>query len=338
MTMIPTRMRRIFAASACLLIAALACGKNKPTQPQTPLATIQSIWPNEDGRAWTYSLIVEEWQDTSSIGIFQNVADVPPAPSLVSLQARFASLAKGDSATADTGSMTLRFTGQVTTTSGVTAQNLLQTIGPPVSPGLRGSVYSRSVAGSAPLLAQLRRARLDLSRIGAQFGVAGVPSGGLRFLFGGAWRKTSSAILHYGDLDTFPDWEYLRADLVPGAEFSRALIPTLTDDVILHGRVVGRKTVVTPFGTFADAIECFYLVDYGVNALTDNQGQPIGYVRDIACGTVSYVDSLGPVASSERAHLRVGRNGQFSNGGGGGSARLTAHLPPIAPPLLARRR
>ncbi len=57
------------------------------------------------------------------------------------------------------------------------------------------------------------------------------------------------------------------------------LLPDIAPDVYLRGTVYRQITVETAIGTFQKALDCLYLVDYGVIAVTDLQGQIIGYVR-----------------------------------------------------------
>jgi hypothetical protein len=157
------------------------------------------------------------------------------------------------------------------------------------------------------------------------------------FLHGGAWRKTPNEIVEYGDLDMLPSWKYLDSNIVPGGRFQLLqLIPSLASDVFLHGRITGRQPVTTPAGTFPNAIECEYLVDYGVSARTDDEGNPIGYSREVAYGTVACVDSLGPVAATARHSMRVVSTTQVTNAVGAEEAILTGTMPVLA--RVAARR
>ena len=90
-------------------------------------------------------------------------------------------------------------------------------------------------------------------------------------------------------------------DLAPGHEFSMQLVPTVAADVFLHGRILPRRTVETPAGTFRSVVECVYLIDAGVYAVTDEFGGLLGYAGFFSYGTVAYSPDTGPVASYERA-------------------------------------
>ena len=83
------------------------------------------------------------------------------------------------------------------------------------------------------------------------------------------------------------------------------MLPALTDDAFLHCRLPRRLDVGTEIGIFDKAIECLYIVDYGVWATTDIYGQPVGYSRSIDYGTVVYAPTVGPVYSYERLLVGV---------------------------------
>ena len=146
---------------AAALAALLGCDKEttKP-QPAIPLAQLETIWPNEDGRGWVFAIKAEKWKDTTtSIGYFPTPRSVPPAPSVSSLMNFFTTYPKGDSVTADSGRYTFQFNGEITTLSGVTAQNAMETMGPPVA---RLETLADRL-GPDPVLRWLRQMRPDLS-------------------------------------------------------------------------------------------------------------------------------------------------------------------------------
>jgi hypothetical protein len=65
-------------------------------------------------------------------------------------------------------------------------------------------------------------------------------------------------------------------------------------------------TVETAVGTFKKALDCLYLVDYGVIAVINPQGEILGYVRLIDMGRVVYAPTVGPVYSYERLGIEPG--------------------------------
>jgi hypothetical protein len=119
------------------------------------------------------------------------------------------------------------------------------------------------------------------------------------FLDGYAWKSTEDWIGGYGDLDLELSWKYLDADLRPGTEFTVQLLPSVTDNVFLHARILPAAAVDTPTGRF-EVVRCLYLVDYGVGAHTDDSGVLSGYAQRMSYGTIDYAPGFGPVAAYER--------------------------------------
>jgi hypothetical protein len=117
-------------------------------------------------------------------------------------------------------------------------------------------------------------------------------------LHGGAWERTPWEIGTYGDLDDQLAWLYLDANLQPRAEFEFQLIPSLADDVFLLCRILGRRTIETQIGRLRGALDCLYVVDYGVAVVFDQE--PVGYFRLVDYGIVTYVPDVGPVQCLER--------------------------------------
>ena len=80
----------------------------------------------------------------------------------------------------------------------------------------------------------------------------------------------------------------------------------LAADVYLHARILPRRMVTTPAGSFAGAVECLYEVDYGLGAEVDISGNIVGFSRYFSYGTVAYARDVGPVASYDRVLVSVG--------------------------------
>jgi hypothetical protein len=184
------------------------------------------------------------------------------------------------------GSYHLKFDGTRQTTGG-TAQNLIEwhviedtlTFPPQAAPVM-------------PL-----RIATDMPR-GPQF------IGNPVFIQGGAWMKTGNRIIKYGDIGAVPSWQFLTEDLDPGDEFEFQLGAGLIDGVYLYCRVDKEMTVENQAGRFAKAIDCLYIIDYGVSRLTDVQGNPIGYFRNVDIGRVIYAPTVGPVLCYERLGIQ----------------------------------
>ena len=294
--------RAAFACALGLLAVPGCFGSHDPVAPQHPGTTLRTLWPNEDGRSWTYQVVDRAFTGGGGSTTYPTAAAVPPAPSMIQVAALLDHPPAETVSHSDTASFGLRFSGSVTTQSGVIAQNLAETL---VSPAASGAARG-PVGGQAAFLAQLYRARPDLRRLlRARFSSIGLPDDTSHvyasiFLHGYAWEKTTQWIGTYGDVDTLLAWKFLTSRLSPGSEFTFQLVPSLASDVFLHGRILGRQTVHTPAGTFVDAVVCAYLVDYGLSVGVDDTGNPIGYWRDYNYGSVTYVDGIGPVACYER--------------------------------------
>ena len=193
---------------------------------------------------------------------------------------------------------TLQFAGTITTVSGAKGQNLVSSLdGGPMPVQAAGSAradrFLARVAAVRPDLRQRIEARIGHTVIDA---IDPLPL----FLAAGAWQKTVDWIGKYADLNTDLAWLYLENNLTPGHSFTLQLVPELADDVFLHGRVLGAVTVETEAGTYEDALEVVYQIDYGVSQAADIDGSVVGYVRIFDVARVIYAAGVGPVESEER--------------------------------------
>jgi hypothetical protein len=108
--------------------------------------------------------------------------------------------------------------------------------------------------------------------------------------------KTAEAIQMWQPDFAHPTWTYLEDDFTVGSEFVHQLVPEFAEDIFLHGTVTAIDAVIeTPAGTFTDAVEMTYLIDLGVGAVTDENGNLIGTVHGEVQGHVHYVPDVGPV-------------------------------------------
>ncbi len=325
------RVRSAALVLLLLLTPAAGCRRSNPAAPGPSGSALQTLWPNEDGRSWTYRSVERGWGDTGG-RVYQTLDSVPPAPSLTEIAAILGTQPIGTVTRSDSATYRLQFAGTITTQSGVTKQYLRETLIRPSQP----AAPSRVRSGEAAFFAQLWRARPDLRPRNA----ARVPFARMLadtsdwyasiFLHGYAWEKTAQWIGTYGDVDTLLAWKYLTANLWPGSEFTHQLVPALASDVWLRGRILGTRPVQTPAGTFPNALLCLYLVDYGIVQLTDPAGNPAGFTRSYGYGAVWYVDGIGPVACYERKMLTVG-------GGSVGYGDITLGLTSFSPALVAWR-
>jgi hypothetical protein len=191
--------------------------------------------------------------------------------------------------------MTLTFDGMTTTGSDVTAQNLVGEI-------VIGTRSGRAAAGRDWLLG---RAQLLGAAMRSPDPSPTVNYGPI-MLHGGAWEKSSTGIHTYGDFNQDPTWIYLTSNLRLGANFTHRPLPDIAPNFYLRGTVYRQITVQTAVGTFRKALDCLYMVDYGITATIDLEGHITGYIRYIELGRVIYVPTVGPVYSYERLGVEPG--------------------------------
>ena len=289
------------ALFACML---WGCGDDPAPPAGTPL---EILWPNEDGRSWTYDLSTEFWEFDflDPEYVYDTPAQVPDAPNLGSLFPLIDEPTTPDSTATFETWYRLEFNGDITTRSGVTAQNLVETRG---DGHLKGAPdLARGSAMGSGFLATLAAVRPELfpgTQTTGVFDPSSHPSVGLDplFLHGGAWQRTEDWIGNYGDLDALPSWRFLEGDPLPGSKFTFQLVPQLADDVFLHAVVRAEVNIETPVGTFTNAFDAVYMVDYGISITPDF----LGFYREISFGNIVYAPTVGPVKSYERFRVTVG--------------------------------
>ena len=312
----------LLVAAACFLIT--GCGDDEPSRPKggSGARAISNIWPNDDGRAWTYAYTQRIKADSGPVRLYPTEADVPPVPTMDQVAALLDSNPLGGPVDTTAEVYRLQFTDSITTASGVTAQYLRESLEIPRV----NKVAAERPSFERALLARLVMARPDLrGKIAAYMGSGMLPSlardnqvggaigslteqvmRGPLLVHGYAWRKTDSWIGTYGDIDTLLAWKFLEAPLVYHHEFTHRLVPSLADGVYEHCRILGASSVRTEAGVFFGALECLYVIDYGVMEYRDEFGDPTGYVRFFDYGTVVYAPGVGPVYSYERWMVQPG--------------------------------
>ena len=313
-----------------VVLLASSCSDDGVTSPsccpQTP--TLTNIWPNEDQTSWSYDYKVRSWQ-WDGWRLYETEEDVPPAPGLDEVVALMFHHRIGDNPVSTSGKYELEFDGDTTTVAGVIAQNLRVTL-VATGDGAPGYIAGPATQPVDPLLVRLAIARPDLrvrmlelmgpkaeSLIRRLESVTGSSGDATAFLLGGlgqampepmfvhgyAWRKTSDWIGTFGDIDTLLAWKFLDAELSPGHEFIHRLVPGLALDVYLHCRVLRRLSIRTPMGNFIGALECIYMVDYGVAELIG-----LGSTRlpNLGGGERGYVDTtLTLLVNHPGAHGKI---------------------------------
>jgi len=285
----------------------LACGNDEcGLICRRPEPTIENIWPNGDGTFWTYEYTLRAWK--TDVTTYPEKDSLPPVPSMDEIEGLLGHHPIGSNPNTLEGTYMLEFNGLTTTASGVTAQNLEESV---VTANRRG----RPVAGTGRLASFLERLRLARPDLRAEIDVLypnldstaqpGTPPSP-NMIHGGAWEKTDQWIGTYGDVDTLLAWKFLEADLTEGHEFTHQLIPSLAGDIFLHCRVLGRTVVKSPAGHFWRALECLYVVDYGPFEIRGEWGTE-SWRQYYDYGRVVYVPEIGPVYDYERTLIAVGK-------------------------------
>lgn len=226
--------------------------------------TLDSLWPSADGLRFTYDYTYREYLLNESVA----------------------------------GPAWLQFGGFVLTPGGQ-AQVLLG--GQPPLPGKAKAPYPG-------ILGQVWRVRPDLrTKITALYGEGTKDESDYwcaSFLNTGLFLKSADAIRMWQEYWNQTTWTYLQGDIVPGASFVVQLLPELGEDIYLHGTVEDvTADITTGAGTFRNAVQVAYYLDYGVQEMRDEDGNPQGKMRSEMRGFVFYVPDLGPVAMIQEFYL-----------------------------------
>jgi len=292
---------------ACLLLVVLVgCNDddcaNCPGDTADPEPTLANLWPHADGASWIYDLDYNVYDGPPVTG------PALPLPSMQDLHDALEAPVDGELITEDQGLYRLRFAGNVTTRSGVVAQNLTETF---YDEAAKSGAETAGVAdGERRLMRLIARARPDLrprllDRLGetanALKSLDGVDP--LYFLGAYAFSHEDDGYYGYGDLSTHHSWVYLEGSLDVGSQFSLQLIPDLVDDIWLYGQVwsIGDRTINGV--TWPNVLECMYAIDLGLVEVTDENGSVIGEFRSHIYGATLFAPEFGPIACQERRAL-----------------------------------
>lgn len=249
------------SAAAVVLAALFTMGAGVGLLHAQPV--LSDLWPNSDGTKWTYEFA--GWD----LGF------------------------EGSLATTWDGQASLTLAG-TTTTAGGTAQNLVAVHdGAVTKPGPRLDPLYRNLWRARPDLRPAISQRLAKRSDTVDSQVDWVPL----LLNGGFFMKLSDKIEMWQQDWDHATWTYLTDALAVGQMFTHQLIPELADDVFLHGTVQSVDAVIiTPAGTFTNAVKIRYEIDYGVSDLLDPSGTSVlGTFQASTVGHVYYVPAVGPV-------------------------------------------
>jgi hypothetical protein len=299
-------MKTLFLGVVAILLVVAGCDDDSDCvncvsdwRPLIPSANLKNIWPNADGTSWEFDHVARLLEGSWILYPTKDAVPKVPVPDWSMVAEVVSSAPSGDALATETGTFTLTFDGTITTQSQVTAQNLREELVVDYRSGfdLASTDCDRAVIDRA------RTVRTLLTR------PDGAPAEGSApiMIHGGPWKRTSSLIATYSDGSALPAWTFLTSALRVGSTFSQQLIPWLARDVYLHGVVYRQISVETEVGTFKKALDCLYVIEYGLTTVTNAQGEAVGYVRTIDCGRVIYVPNLGPVYSYERYGIQPER-------------------------------
>jgi hypothetical protein len=273
----------------------------------TPKPTLDNVWPNADGTSWQYQHEERQWSWDVTFYPTRDAVPILPLTSWEDVFALVESRTPGVPFGIEQGLYTLTFDGTIITDSGIEAQNLTEqlVIAPPPPP-----------PGNAPPDLDPKTVVTDSSRTVPRGSLSPFSYGGGKasaagelpiFLHGGPWEKTTEYIGTYG---YYPEprlaWKFLTRDLSVGSQFTYQLNPQFKDDMFLHCLVWRQGSVDTELGVLRNAVDCLYILDWGIIAVTDVQGNLLGYVRLIDYGRVIYAPTVGPVYCYERSAVEPG--------------------------------
>lgn len=251
-----------------VLLAILVSGscsedENPVTPPFRFQPDLESLWPHVMGKAWTYDL-TDVWCREDEVFLYASLADVPPVPPHEVLYSRLQENLECDVDEGGTGTLIMEFGAEVSVTPEITAQEL--------------------------------KSRTEYDVCCAQAPLALLPRW---------WRKSDDMIMAYaeGTASSDTNWTYLKADLSPGAEFTQDIQGLFGGPKLLTTKIWRHLRYTMPDGSQVNAVESFYLYDYGILQGTDENGELLGYLHAFIYGVIIYAEDVGPVYCREQHGL-----------------------------------
>lgn len=280
----------VLALSALAILIAAGCSDEDDDDGMLN-ATLDELWPSEDGRWWQYDLRIA----FSETGMDSLISPDDPLPSPARMRRIISSLDPGEELEAHDRELRTSFAGEIVTDSGASGQHLVD--------DFTDDPAARNDGHGDPFLPLLWRARPDLRDrlpVADKIHDSTVPYG----VTGYCWEKTEDHIGGYGDLNTQLSWLYLKTPLKRGATFSLQLVPDLADDIWLHGLIVGQGTWTIGDVSYERAVEVFALIDMGIVIYTSDDGQQGEAGRSYMCYRTIFAPNVGPVYCREWSYLQ----------------------------------
>jgi hypothetical protein len=288
-----------------LTLGLAACNhENSPLCPgYNPPPTMENIWPHADGNVWTFNGTMAEYPNPD----FEE-GETPPE-SIPAMEELHADLQRPVEAPADTlleFIYRMALDGNVTTESGVTAQQMTNTFYT-TSTDKSGDRVRTVTEKPGRMLDLIAEARPDLAAdIAPHLDKADDAFERILqqlFLSGYAFAYEDSGYYRYGDVDQNHSAIYLESSLDVGSEFSIQLLASIASDIWMHGRIWSQGKLTVGGTTYHNVVECLYVVDMGEAALVDESGTVLGTYHPYIYGTVHYAPDVGPIMSLERSRL-----------------------------------
>lgn len=110
---------------------------------------------------------------------------------------------------------------------------------------------------------------------------------------GPSWRHSGNRIASYGFGQL--GWVHLEGSLKVGHEFVAQLAGGLAPDIWLSGRIWRRGSYEVMGQVVPNCVECFYLLDMGIQRGADENGEPLGFSRFYKYGITVFAPDIGPV-------------------------------------------
>lgn len=127
---------------------------------------------------------------------------------------------------------------------------------------------------------------------------------------GPSWRHSGDRIASYGYGHL--GWIHLEGSLKSGHEFAVQLAEGLAQDIWLTSRIWKIRSYSVMGQDYPNCVECFYVLDMGIQQGTDENGEPLGFFHPYKYGVTIYAPEIGPVYCKEK-YLR-GPDNEWTGG------------------------